>query len=301
MTITRESLLTKQAALSRVIHSLTEEFKTHRGTHQLQVMAKIREAEAEIAAIEGELTSRFVPWHAQDQLISPRSLLVGPLFSVRNKTMVRDQLLDKEIGECWRGNLRYSGPELRQSDALVFSGLLNLVQEVPAGFLVDFNVKDLCIQLFGSYDGHVRNKLKEHIIRLQSGVLRFETFSVQLCLLFKYPEEGNWQVSLDPELVFLFKERYTWISLNKRKSLREGLSTWLYAYVACQKVLTKISIEQIKILSGSDAEIRAFTNTLRNALQELENNAIIVNWKISRGYLTWTKMTHPIADDKGID
>ena len=293
--LTREQLKTKKAELESLIHATQEEFAGFKGAKLSAGMGIITKMKQELRSLEEQLSNQYVPFHYQDQLISPRSLFVSPLFAVKNNKTSRVEYMEKDIPVEWHGTLKYSGPELRQSDALVFAGLINKAQEFQVGAGVSFDVEEFCLQLFGHYDGHIRQRLKEHIVRLQSAVLQFSTFSVQLCLRFEHPSDKHWSVALDPELVFLFKERYTWISLNRRKSLREGLTTWLYAYISCQKVLTKISIEQIRILSGSDAELRSFTNILRIALQELEENNIVSEWKISRGYLTWIKTSNTEA------
>lgn len=289
MTLTREQLKNKKSELESLIQATQEEYAGAKGAKLNAGMALLTKMKQELISLEEQLSNQYVPFHYQDQLISPRSLFVSPLFAVKNNKTSRIEYMEKDIPVEWHGTLKYAGPELRQSDALVFAGLINKAQDYQVGAGVSFDVEDFCIQLFGHYDGHIRQRLKEHIIRLQSAVLQFSTFSVQLCLRFEHPSDKQWSVALDPELVFLFKERYTWISLNRRKSLREGLTTWLYAYISCQKILTKISIEQIRILSGSDAELRSFTNILRIALQELAENNIVSEWKISRGYLTWVK------------
>lgn len=298
--LTREQLKTRKSELESLISATQQEFANTRGAKLNTGMALITKMQQELQSLETQLDTQYVPFHYQDQLISPRSLFVSPLFAVKNNKTSREEYMEKAIPVEWHGSLRYSGPELRQSDALIFAGLINRAQEYQVGSIVSFDVEEFCIQLFGHYDGHIRNRLKEHINRLQSAVLKFDTFSVQLCLRFEHPSDKHWSVALDPELVFLFKERYTWISLNQRKTLREGLSTWLYAYVSCQKVLTKIQIEQIRILSGSDAELKSFINTLRNALQELEENQIITDWKISRGFLTWSKPQNKTENDTNL-
>lgn len=243
-------------------------------------------------ALEGLLKSQFIPLHGARQLLSPRSLFVSPLFRVRSKAIPRERYLEFSItAATGAGAIRYAGPELRQSDGLVFLALINMARDVRVGKSVSFSAEELCRALQGQYNGPARQRLRDSIQRLQQALLKFETFSVQLCQRFDYPSQGRWTVALDPQIVELFSRvPPVWLDLGRRLSLPEGLSTWLYAFVESQTSLIPMKTEALRVLCGSESSSRAFENKLRDALKHLNEHGVIdEGWSIQKGVLRWRK------------
>ena len=240
--------------------------------------------------LEDTLSNEFIPNHSKNQLISPKTFFVSPLFRVSSKKSLRAKtieldFLDKEGSRIFK----YSGPELRQSDGLVFMALLNLVKDIKIGERVSFEVESFCKQIFGRYDGPARAQLKQHIQRLQKGLIELDQFSVQLCLRFDFPSKGNWTVALDKDILVLFKKSsLIWLDFEKRKSLPEGLATWLYAFIESQVSLIPVPVCKLKELCGSDATDDSFLKTLKISLKNLEDKNIIDNkWFVKNGILHW--------------
>ena len=103
------------------------------------------------------LQTQFVPQQGPRQLISPRDLFVSPLFRVRSKALPRERFMEFSIAASSGSSaLRYSGPELRQSDGLVFLALVNMARDVRAGKPVSFSPGALCHGLHGQYNGPAR-------------------------------------------------------------------------------------------------------------------------------------------------
>lgn len=197
---------------------------------------EIQACAAEAQALERHLQNHFVPLHGPGQLISPRTFFVSRLFHVRSKNLARQKHLELTLPTpVGHSPIRYESPELRQCDSRVFLALLHMLRDVRVGTAVTLHAEPVCKALFGGYDGANRKRLRQHIQRLQKGLMIFETFSVQLCLRFNYPKTGPWTVSLDPQIVQLFRiSPEVWLSAEDRLSLPEGLATWLYAYIASQ-------------------------------------------------------------------
>lgn len=287
----KEVLQTKQALRDARQEALAEarahKVAAERGSLNRKVQASLFEEDR----LESLLQTQFLPQHAPSQLISPRAFFVSPLFSVRSKTVERARFTEFSITVNGAAALGYAGPELRQSDGLVFMALLNMARDVQVGMAVSFSVEEFCRAVFGRYDGPARKRLREHIQRLQSALLKFDTFSVQLCQRFDYPKSGPWTVALDRQIVELFRQvPQVWLELEPRLTLPEGIATWLYAFVESQSTLIPTKVELLRTLCGSDATPRAFENKLREALAHLTRHQVIdTGWSIQKGMLRWRK------------
>lgn len=246
----------------------------------------------DVLELDTDLSNNFLPQHSGKQLISPQIFLMSKLFNVRSKGTPREELVVFDLVRSADYFASYRGPELRQPDGLIFMALINMARDLRIGTSLAFEPSQLCNQILGYYDGDARNRLKESIYRLQHAVLRFPTFSVQLAMRFEYPKRGAWSVMLDPQIVGLFKEsRLVWMDFGIRKSLPEGLTTWLYSYVEAQTKLIPQKLETLRALCGSDAtEDRAFAIVLRRALNSLTAAGVIEDgWSVKEGILRWKK------------
>lgn len=292
----RGAVLNQKKGLRQQRESAAQEARAFKqGTPEKQALYnKVRGLLDEEEVLEDMLRSQFIPQHGPQQLISPRALFVSPLFRVRSKAIPRERFLEFSLtDESSKNGLRFAGPELRQSDGLVFLALINMARDVRVGKSVSFSAEELCRSLYGQYSGPTRSRLRESIQRLQQSLLKFDTFSVQLCQRFDYPSKGAWTVALDPHIVELFsKVSPVWLDLNRRLSLPEGLSTWLYAFVESQTRLIPMTTEALKGLCGSEASAKAFENKLREALRHLQDMQVIMpQWRLEKGLLRWMK--HP--------
>lgn len=246
----------------------------------------------EEADMKRRLEEHFIPQHGLTQFLSPRAFFQSCLFNARGRSVKRRPNIELElITGLDTPGIRYSGPELRQSDGRVFLALLHMLRDVRAGTRVTFQPDVMCIALFGRYDGNSRKQLMSHIQRLQKGLVMADRFSVQLCQEFAYPRSGLWRVALHPHIVELFRiSPRVWLSMPMRLSLPEGLPTWLYAYVESQTRLIPMGIAKLRELSGSESGERAFINSMRLALQELTRRDIIEpGWSLLRGQVRWMK------------
>ena len=261
------------------------------GNHQC--VSPIQAYKAEEDILEGHLSNAFIPQHGPTQLLSPRAFFVSPLFRVRRDNDARADSIKLDLPiSTTKGWLRYEGPELRQSDGLVFLALLHMLRDVQVGTAVSIQPVAVCRALFGGYDGHLRNKLRDHIQRLQKGLIISDHFSVQLCLCFDYPTHGSWTVGLDTKIVRLFQmSPEVWLRMKPRMSLPNGLATWLFAYVESQTRLIPMSLMTLHQLCGSAASEKAFSNRMRDALKHLAAAKIIDDgWSVGGGTVRWMKL-----------
>lgn len=242
--------------------------------------------------LERCLVEQFVPQHNDQQFLSPRAFFISPLFRVCSKALPRNKQLELCLPTMGgRAPVRYSGPELRQTDGRVFLALLHMLRDVQLGIKVNFQPESVCRALFHRYDGPSRALLRTHIQRLQKGLIISDHFSVQLCLSFEYPRLGGWTVALDPHIVELFKfSPEVWFPLQYRLELNDGLATWLYTYIESQTKLIPMRIARLRELCGSNAGDRAFTNSLRLALHHVAATGLIdTAWTLRGGQVRWLK------------
>lgn len=259
------------------------------------LMNSVRRMYEQEQYLEDMLQRIYIPQHGPNQLISPRVILRTPLFRVASRSAPRKQEIELTLADCAEeGPVRYVGPELRQTEGLIFMALLHMLRDLPVGTAATFAPKALYVALFGNYDGRSRPRLASSIRRLLRGQIITKHYTVQLCHRFDHPAKGPWTVAIDPDIVHLFATSNVWLDINTRLSLPEGLATWLYGYIESQSRLIPTSIAQLHQLCGTEASQTAFINSLRTALAHLNAHGLIdLGYRISNGSLRWRKSSRP--------
>jgi hypothetical protein len=294
-TRTRGGIINAKRALAELRELAFKELRgVPAGDERNAIKRDIRAYAEEADYLERHLGQNFLPMHGPEQFLSPRAFFVSPLFRVGSRSEPRQQHVELELpGAIGKSSIRYSGPELRQSDGLVFLSLVHMLRDVRAGAAICVRPEAFCMVLYQRYDGNARRQLREHVQRLQQGLLNFDTFSVQLCKRFDYPKAGLWTVGLDPQVTKPFElSPKVWFELEGRLSLPEGLATWLYSYVASQTRLIPMSLTTLKTSCGSRATDKAFSNRLRDALKHLAQRGVIdTGWSVGNGQVRWLKLS----------
>ena len=290
----RNNLIDELEGYRRVRTLLFKEVQQERrgSPEKAQLFDEIKGATDAAEVLQRRLDALFIPQHSPSQLISPQLLLMSPLFSPRSNREVRATDTELFLNASAELPVTYSGPELRQSDGLVFMALLNMARDVCIGQSFNFDPRSLCEALDGSYSGPTRTRLQQTIFRLQSAVVKLPSFSVQLVQRFNFPLRGTWSVAIDSDIVQLFSaSRLVWLDLDVRLSLPEGLATWLYCYIQCQTRLIPQKIENLRVLCGSKATPRGFSALLQRALSVLVAEGLIdTGWSIKKGVVHWRKL-----------
>jgi hypothetical protein len=291
---TRSCVIQQKAGLREKSADLSKEARSQpaNSPERNRLYKVIQDTCNEQSQLEALLESDFMPQHGPRQLISPRAFFVSPLFRVGSKKVARERSVTLQMKNSQGGLVfTYNGPELRQSDGLVFMALLNLTRDVRLGETVSFQAEELCRNIFGRYDGPTRQLLQDHIKRLQRALIEFDRFSVQLCLRFDYAARGAWKVALDKDIVQLFRRSTdVWLDLPRRQALPEGLSTWLYGFVESQTKLIPMPVETLHELCGSDAHPESFIRMFRLALKDLTSQEVIdAGWTLKKGLVHWRK------------
>lgn len=297
---TRSAILQRKKQLKEVQDITAKEARQEpaESPERNRLYRQIREICLESEQLEETLQTRFVPQHGEEQLISPRAFFVSPLFRVAGRQTPREIAVSLSLLTQSKASvLRYSGPELRQSDGLVFMTLLRIARDAQVGCDVSFSPEDLCREIFGRYSGPARTLLRDHIQRLQKGLIAFPSFSVQLCQRFNYPSRGLWSVALDKDIVAVFgQSSAVWLDREQRKRIPEGLSSWLFSFIESQTKLIPTSVDSLHKLCGSDAEPESFVRLLRRALNDLEEAGVVdEGWSVAKGVVRWRKAVKKVG------
>lgn len=247
----------------------------------------------EIERLRSELDNmetQLVPWHHGEQLLSPKSLLCTPLFGVA-RSGKRQSHVELKVPHSSIVELTYQGPELRQSDGLVFMALLHLARDFKPGRRVFFSPQAL-IESFGhQYGGSERQQLRQTIMRLQGSFLQGPDFRVQLVGYFCFPKHGDWSIGLDAKVMQLFEGvQAIWMERQLRTELPPGLATWLLGYVRSQGILNPTALTLLQERCGSEAKPKNFAASMREALTILERKRVVqTGWRVLDGKVTWKK------------
>lgn len=255
--------------------------------------AEVHRLNDHVAFLSARLANDFIHLHGPTQFVGNRAVLTSPIFNIRNSKSRRSELVEIFLHGTSEGNIKYQGPELRQDDAQVFMALLNIARDVRVGKSVGFFPLLVCESLWGYYDGSCRSRLKVTISRLQSALLQFPTFRVQLVQRFDFPQRGLWSVSLDTDIVQLFtKQSVVWLDQSQRRLLKNGLSTWLYGYIRSQTTLIPTKVERLRIQCGSEGALDGFRESLKVAMGVMSGVQVVdIGWHIDKhDMLHWRKL-----------
>lgn len=292
----RLSRLNELRAMKAQLEDLQRELKAQ-GRSGGDLYNGVRHLEAVVERLEEDMNRDFIPQHAQEQFISPRSFFTSKLFHVRSTRAPRAPCLTLTLDAKASDVVRYVGPELRQGDGLVFMALLNLCRDYRVGKQTCFEAAAMSMALWGSYNGQQRKRLKESIRRLQRSTIEFSGFTVQLVQRFDHPTSGEWSVALDRDIVALFRsQQQIWLDLPLRLRLSEGLTTWLYSYIRSQSWLIPRPIDDLRERCGSDADDKHFRETLGKSLKQLADEGVIDSgWSLKGKMVHWRLPLHTSA------
>ncbi|MCW5640980.1 MAG: hypothetical protein KIT63_02645 [Rhodoferax sp.] len=292
-TLTRRGTIEEKRKVDEQRRMIFDELKGMSPSPEKQCLYRaIEDCRSRNAELELHLLGNFIPQHSSIQFIAPRAFFLSPLFCARSVSCVRQEHVSIEIPTTTgRPGIQYIGPELRQSDGLVFLSLLQMLRDVQVGTTVSFSPEGLSWALFDRYDGHTRRQLREALERLNNGCVTYEQRAVRLCAHLDSPKFGPWTVALDKSIPDVFRiSQKVWLPIERRRGFTDGLVTWLYCYIESQTKLIPMSLTMLMALCGSNASRKAFANTMRTALKQLSKSGIIDSgWSLKDGKVRWMK------------
>lgn len=239
---------------------------------------------------------------------APNEIVRSSLFTARNRNKARANLKQAVVGMVGKGEITYTGEELRQDDETVWFQLIHLAREKGLDTPFQFTPYHFCISLNWPLTGQSYDHLEECMTRLQATSLkmRFQRLGTDISLSMlpifqakrrKTGDGGLWTVQMHDELVFLFSEfQYTRVDWQQRLSLPEGVATWLHAYYASHRAPFDVKIETLAVGAGlmsrnpaDPAKIARHKERLREikklilkALSVLKDAGFLADFKVKR-------------------
>lgn len=183
--------------------------------------------------------------------------------------------------------ITFLGEELRQDDQTV---LLTFIKRV-AGKSVESSIaltpRKFVRELGWADSGASVEKLKASLKRLRAAYVLIEYAKGgegTLGFVSDYETRGGeeWTVWLAPRLVILFAKQKTFLRVEERQSLKEGLQTWAFGFINASVCAEPFKLEEMREWAGSEATQKEFNRTLKVALEALVLAEVIVEFKMDR-------------------
>lgn len=245
---------------------------------RLAAIQKQRQVEADAELAESQM--HFWP---DDKRAAPNAMVRCSLFRgvMGGKTGSRQMHNETLIASLGGEEIYYNGEDLDQRDFDVWMAVLQVFRDQPMGATVEVSSNKL-LRLAGlTNTGPSHKALQTRLKRLAftrvdvipSDPTNKAAFYGALLQEAERRSDGKtWHLRLAPKLKALFGDGYTWMDWEIRNRLgRASLAQWLHAFYRSHRNPLPISVERLKVLSGSGTkELRFFRSDLKKALNRLQ-------------------------------
>lgn len=231
---------------------------------------------------------------------APSGMLRSALFRVTSKDP--SKAVWQNLVASWPGwEIKFSGLPLSQTDLDVWLEIIDLAKSCPS--YPNIHTKTLAfLKRMGRKPGgrdvqwliKVLEKLEGVSINIKGK--DFGTYQSGLIHKVVIPEDtdSHVKIELNPELAKLFDDGYTVLRSIERRKLRGNLAKWLHGYVssheATQKKPSKISLEKLSNLSGSDRSVmKFFKHDVKKSMEQLKRIGAIEDFYFKDNILVFEK------------
>lgn len=220
----------------------------------------------------------------------PNDFARSSLFTARNKRVPRANYTRKKLFHYNDEiSIYYTGMELRAADdELVWLQILDYSRRVPLGSTVEFNIKDLVVDIGWPRNGRYYEKARECISRLKANEILVQNKkafgrSGAISLIGSYGAVNDqngvasrYYVSIDPNVIVLFAgNNFTSHSWKVYRDL-SPVARRIADYMGSHRVPFPLSVEKLHNICGSDdADTHSWNRTVRKACAELEATPLV--------------------------
>ena len=239
-----------------------------------------------IAVRESAKVYQFPLW-GDPQRGVPNEFARSALFAaIHGKS--REYLLDKPIFSQNGFSVTYTGIALTQAHLDVFEGIMHLARETLEGNTVRFTAHGL-LKLIGrktSGRDHKRLLLTLEELTATSVKIKRDDGAVYWGSLLPEgaarPENGQYAVVINRQLIKLFERGFTVIEWQQRKALvRKPLAQALHVWLCSHDKPYPVTVQYLHDITGSQTkELRYFRYRLKAALNELKSIGVLADWYI---------------------
>lgn len=186
----------------------------------------------------------------------------------------------------------FKGQELRQDDERVLLALLKLRSGQVVSNVIEIPTpRAFCRDVLGWPDSSDSPlKLKASLTRLHDARVRVVKPGCEQLYSFvsdvNFDSKAGWSIWLSERLVTMFKDRVTYMTMEERLGVKDGLVSWLLGFVRADSCLTPMSLTMLRELSGSQSEQKQFNEDARKALKKLRDLGLLAGYTESRGAIT---------------
>ncbi|MFC3456990.1 hypothetical protein [Massilia haematophila] len=103
-------------------------------------------------------------------------------------------------------------------------------------------------------------------------------------------EKESWSVMLSDSMAKMFDSQVTYIQVDKRLAMKDGLLAWMYGFIKADACHAPIDLRSLRALAGSTYTQKDFNKHLKIALESLVAVEVIREFKIARSKLTVKKV-----------
>ncbi len=247
---------------------------------------KLESLGTKIAARESAKVYQFPLW-GDPQRGVPNEFARSALFSARKGTG-SDYLRDEHIFSQAGISVTYSGPRLTQDHLDVFEGIMHLAREMPEGNTVRFTAHGLLklIRRNTSGSDHARLLLTLTDLTATSVTIKRDNGALYWGSLLPEgaarPENGQYAVVINRQLIKLFERGFTVIEWQQRKKLaRRPLAQALHVWLCSHDKPYPVTVQYLHDITGSQTkELKRFRQSLRTALDALKSVGVLADWHI---------------------
>ena len=238
----------------------------------------------EMKALNGTLKTLTLPIQQQlpdifeDKRVVPNSFLRGALFGVVKKGK-RAIVKDEKIFSMSHYDISFSGEYLDQNDLELWDSLIYLAKNK----MVDYELRITLYEL-RKFMGYTQTRRVYDTIIIRAKRLKFAMLEIKKDsinywgsliddVLIDSKDDGKLVIKFNKKLVTLFSDKdYTIISVDIRKKIGENqLARWLYNFYESHQEPLPFTIEFLKNLCRSEANIYKFKSMLKDALELVRN------------------------------
>lgn len=252
-----------------------------------ELQASFRRMEANIQKREAERAYQLEMWPDKD-LAVPNELSRSALFAAIDPRKKREYRRNEFVAAQGPYSIHYTGPQLDQSHADVFQGILQLARGVHEGNEVHFTAHKL-LKLIGRSTGGKDHKwlymIFQDLTATSVAIVKEGTRVFWDSLLRRGKgdlESGKYAVEISRDLAKLFERGFTRVEWEQRRKLiRKPLAQWLQFYYATHAKPVPVSVGFLHEMSGSlNKDKRDFKRRLKEALKQIQAVGVISEWRI---------------------
>ena len=213
-------------------------------------------------------------------------LLCCAVFS-SNRASAERNYVETTYNATNGASIEFRGKELCQDDLTVLLALIHAHAGKSTTEKVVFAPYTFCKTIWGSDAPSNVMRLHASLLRMKGAFLIVRAAPVEGRKLsklaaaigsgwtmgfvsdFAFKDLPRWEVTIDPRIGQLFLTQPTYLIIERRQQLTEGIQTWLYGYIEANTCHYALDLTVLHTHSGSTAPLKEFARQVRDAIPKL--------------------------------